>query len=97
MIRAALPKPSAVSAKTTRLTVPKASVCSACGLARNAAPDARSSVCGERPAVRNGTKMTLYPLWGLRFHEPCWPTNIPLVKRSGSRSSHSTSAVGLSV
>jgi hypothetical protein len=28
------------------------------------------------PAM-NGTKMTLYPLFGLRFQDPCCPTNIP--------------------
>ena len=32
----------------------------------------------------NGTKITLYPLLGLRFQEPCCPTNIPWVKRRGS-------------
>jgi hypothetical protein len=25
----------------------------------------------------NGTKITLYPLRGFRFHEPCWPMNMP--------------------
>src|SRR4029079_8987012 len=32
----------------------------------------------------NGTKITLYPLRGLRFHEPCWPTNIPWENGAGS-------------
>ena len=30
-----------------------------------------------------GTKITLYPLSGKRFHAPCWPTNIPWVKGVG--------------
>src|SRR4051812_16657883 len=32
----------------------------------------------------NGTNITLYPLTGLRFQEPCWPTNIPSLNRAGS-------------
>src|SRR6478735_9060555 len=36
------------SATITRLTLPKASVCSACGSARNADPEARSSVFSKR-------------------------------------------------
>jgi hypothetical protein len=35
-------------------------------------------------APSNGTKMTLYPLRGARFHEPCCPMNMPFEKRSGS-------------
>src|SRR5690606_13862012 len=46
-----------------------------------------STSCGGpsgRPS-RKGTKMTLYPDGGLRFHEPCWPMIAPL-RHCGSRS-----------
>ena len=35
--------------------------------------------------LANGTKITLYPLRGLRFQEPCCPMNAPLRNCSGSK------------
>jgi hypothetical protein len=34
---------------------------------------------------RNGTKMTLYPLRGCRFHEPCCPDEHPPPVTTGQR------------
>ena len=39
--------------------------------------------CPDGMPCANGTKITLYPLRGLRFHEPCCPTNIPPLKGAG--------------
>src|SRR5688572_26524481 len=45
----------------------------------------RTSTSGPDGApFANGTNTTLYPLRGLRFHDPCWPTNMPRANRGGS-------------
>jgi cytochrome c553 len=40
-------------------------------------PESTSSGRPDGRPPLNGTKITLKPLRGFRFHEPCWPTNMP--------------------
>src|SRR2546423_10377388 len=47
-------------------------------------PVSTSIGCPEGTPFRKGTKITLYPLYGTRFQEPCCPTNIPLLNCGGN-------------